>query len=225
MTLLFSMVRGSSDSRSAPLKSRSLAPQCHCYCTLKCNDGSSSYAEISALYTSHPSLQWSKFLSYKESHRKKNATLGREWPVPHLQGYRGTRAVSKHSVWRLAGQKLFCTPPCVCSGLATEIRTPCCKSESNSRIQSLQTWWTLPGLPGTSAERERWTVPALQHPGWVWDLFHTTPSCTGTKITSRNITKEKQSKRKNNKTNYKQKTKPKQPCIWLQHTIWIWPCF
>lgn len=169
MTLLFSMVRASSDSRSAPLKSRrSLAPQCHCYCTLKCNDGSSSYAEISALYTSHPSLQWSKFLSYKESHRKKNATLGREWPVPHLQGYRGTRAVSKRSVSRLAVQKLFCTSPCVCWGLATEIRTPCAaKVKATSEFKACR-----PGEPSPASP-----APQLSQRDEQCRLFSTQAAC------------------------------------------------
>lgn len=98
MTLLFSRLRGFSESTPVPLNSRgSLVTQCHWYRMLKYNDGSSSYGETSALHTSYPSLRLKPIsLTQRSPAKKKNAAFKRERAAPRSQREGGRRAVSKH---------------------------------------------------------------------------------------------------------------------------------
>lgn len=87
MTLLFSMLRGCSESVPVPLNSRgSLVTQCHWYRMLKCNDESTSYGETGALYASYPSLRPKPIsLTQRSPAKKKNATFKRERAAPRSQ--------------------------------------------------------------------------------------------------------------------------------------------
>lgn len=89
MTLLFSTLRGSSESMSVPLANRgSLVTQCHCYCTLKYNGESSSH-QCAVPHTQ--ACSGANFPHTEESYKKKNASFKRERAALRLQPGRGNQ--------------------------------------------------------------------------------------------------------------------------------------
>lgn len=155
MTLLFSMLRGCSESMPVPLNSRgSLVTQCHWYRMLKCNDESTSYGETGALYASYPSLRPKPIsLTQRSPAKKKNATFKRERAAPRSQREGGRRAVSKHPLWPLAGRKLCACLPVCAQAQPQRYGYPAVKVKAALGFKALQTRGTLPGLPGEGPPR------------------------------------------------------------------------
>lgn len=125
------MLRGSSESMSVPLNSReSLVTPCHWYRTIKYNDASRSYGEISALCTSGPSLQPSKFPSQRGKEEKRRFQEGTRCPVRTASG---EKEGSEQTPRLTSGRPRV--PVCVLrlSHTDTEIPGSCRKGESNFR--------------------------------------------------------------------------------------------
>lgn len=147
MTLLSSTLRGFSETVLVPPKNKGrLVTQCHYYCTLENNDYSSSY-HCTVPHTL--TCRERRFPSHRRVLQEEQCWFQKGLSCSALNSmWEGIRAVSKHSVWPLAGQKCVHMTLCVCSGLTTEIALykiliSRCKSESKFRIQILQRLWSL----------------------------------------------------------------------------------